>query len=443
MIIRRLTLSAAFLLLAVPALFGQPRQPELPPLRFDTVSELNANPSLSGGLHCMYPEDQPRPTPPPAGYEPFYISHIGRHGARYPLGETVYTDVLDVFRKASAEGTLTPAGEEFLAAYSEFCPKVAHREGELTRKGQEQHRRIVRQMYRDYPAVFAGPTRAAAVSTHIHRVIVSMFCFLDEARRLDPDLEWDADYGKIYLPYLLPLHEQSPQYTPAPPVPDSVIAASKRVQDSFADPVKILSHWFAAPAALGVDPGQMLYDMHTIYSTFDNLDIEVPQTLWTMFGPEDRRRIWERDNYRWYQQMGRAPGVSNKAVDDMSATVRDFIEKAGSDWRDGVALRLRFTHDSALAPLLAYMDVNGMGAVVNEPSEVKKYWRSYDIPMACNLQLVFFRKGGGASSDGSDILVQVLLNGTEASLPVPAACPGFYRWSDFVSYYSPHDNEAH
>ena len=134
--------SLAALLLACTCAFAQ--QP-----RYDTSADIYAHIEYAGGVHTMYPTGQPSPTPAPEGYKPFYISHIGRHGARYPLGETVYTDILDAFTDARERGLLTPQGEEFYQVYSEFYPKVARREGELTLKGQEQHRQIVRQMDRD------------------------------------------------------------------------------------------------------------------------------------------------------------------------------------------------------------------------------------------------------------------------------------------------------
>lgn len=41
--------------------------------------------------------------------------------------------------------------------------------------------------------------------------------------------------------------------------------------------------------------------------------------------------------------------------------------------------------------------------------------------------MVFFR----SKRHPEDILIQVLLNGFCAILPLPEAAPGFYRWRDF------------
>ena len=115
----------------------------------------------------------------------------------------------------------------------------------------------------------------------------------------------------------------------------------------------------------------------------------------------------------------------------MSVTVKDIIDKFKEDVDDGVSMRLRFSHDTALMPLLSYLGVNGMDVVEADPRNLEKAWRNYDIPMACNLQIVFFRN----RKSPEDILIQVLLNGFCATLPLPEAAPGFYRWSDFKARF--------
>ena len=90
------------------------------PARHETRGEIMADIERAGGVHYMYPEDQPKPTAAPKGYKPFYISHLGRHGARYALGSTVYRDLLEVWTKGHENGWLTPKGEELYKAYVEW-----------------------------------------------------------------------------------------------------------------------------------------------------------------------------------------------------------------------------------------------------------------------------------------------------------------------------------
>lgn len=52
--------------------------------------DIKANISLAGSNYLAYPGPQKQLTATPAGYEPFYISHYGRHGSRYVIGKDAY-----------------------------------------------------------------------------------------------------------------------------------------------------------------------------------------------------------------------------------------------------------------------------------------------------------------------------------------------------------------
>lgn len=392
--------------------------------QYDTRAEIMADIEKTGGVHYMYPMNQPAPTAPPRGYKPFYISHVGRHGARFALGGTVYEELRDIWSQAHQQGLLTPEGEIFYQAYSRYYPQLARREGNLTHKGQEQHRYIAHSLYRNYPEVFKGATHASAVSTVSHRVIVSMFSFLSELDNLDADFTFDADYGYPYQYYLLP------------DVIDSREDRGGREQyqrfmEQVLDLDSMLARWFTQPEAVVKDKFQFCYDLHTMVSTMDNLDFPPEEVLYKLFTPEERYAIWRVKNFREYQLLGRSPDTENLRVKAMKALLKDFVQKAEQDWKSGVQLRLRFAHDSTLMPLLSLLDVNGMGIRLEDPYWVENYWRTFDIPMAANFQLVFFR-----SKNNSDILVQVLLNGFEATLPMNMVAPGsFYSWKQVKNLF--------
>ena len=381
----------------------------------------------AGGVHYLYPTNQPAPTSAPKGYKAFYVSHVGRHGARYALGGSVYEDQLAVWTRGHEKGWLTPAGEVFYQAYKEFYPAIALREGNLTQKGQGQHRYIASRIYKNYPSVFKGKTHAEAVSTVSHRVIVSMFSFLSELDNLDRDFTFGADYGQPYQSYLLPdvIDSGAERHGEAE-------VKFTRFRDEVLDLDALLGKWFTRPDSLVTNKYKFCADLHTVVSTLDNTDAPVvPEALYSVYTPQERYSLWRVNNYRDYQLLGRSPDTENLRMKAMLALLKDFVEKADEDIRSGrVQLRLRFAHDSTLMPLLSLMDVNGMGASIENPYEVEKAWQNYNVPMACNFQLVFFK-----SKKNPDILVQVLLNGFEARLPFPEAAPGFYRWQDFKAYY--------
>ena len=395
----------------------------------DSRAEVMADVERAGGTYYLYPTDQPAPTPAPKGYRPFYVSHVGRHGSRFALGSKIYEELLEIWTGGHEQGWLTPQGEAVYEAFTALYPSIARREGNLTHKGQAQHRYIASQIFKNYPAVFKGPTRAEAVSTVSHRVIVSMFSFLRELDALDRDFSYDVDYGQPYQSYLLPdvIDSDADRTEQAGQKFDSFLASI--LAEGEVDLEAMLGRWISQPDSLLPDTEARLDfcdGMHTFVSSLDNLDVPVPEVFYSLFSPEERYAIWRLDTNGAYAPLGRSPDTQNLRVQAMQALWDDFRDKAEADWANGVQLRLRFAHDSTLMPLLSLLDVNGMGARIEDPAQVEQYWRSFDIPMACNLQFIFFK-----SKKNPDILVQVLLNGREATLPLPMAVPGsFYRWDE-------------
>ena len=118
---------------------------------------------------------------------------------------------------------------------------------------------------------------------------------------------------------------------------------------------------------------------------------------------------------------------------EMIPILKDIIRKA-EDVINGSTDRLadlRFGHDTCLGPLTVLMGINGADIDPEDPYEVKYCYQNWETCMASNIQLVFYRKSGS-----DDILLKCLLNGAEATLPVPTSQAPYYRWSDFRDYYN-------
>ena len=65
-----------------------------------------------------------------------------------------------------------------------------------------------------------------------------------------------------------------------------------------------------------------------------------------------------------------------------------------------------------------------------------EHWQDYNIiPKACNIQMVFYRPVGTTGNDADKILVKVLFNEHEATLPFTPVTGPYYRWTDLKTYY--------
>ena len=86
-----------------------------------------------------------------------------------------------------------------------------------------------------------------------------------------------------------------------------------------------------------------------------------------------------------------------------------------------------------MLPLACLLELDSCGVQVSDLDQLDTHWRNYRIfPMACNIQLVFYRPAKGAKGD---ILVKALLNERETSLPVKTNRYPYYRWADLRQYY--------
>lgn len=400
--------------------------------RYDTGTELMENPAGLCSDYGMYSFEEHRLSPAPSGYKPFYISYFGRHGARFALSDDIYENVRKVLLDAHNAGKLNDRGERLWKEYEEFYPSVAHRGGDLTPKGQEQLRRIAGIMYRNFPQVFKGRTVASILSTPIPRTMLTMFSFVDELRGLDKDFSFTVDAGRCYFPILEPNKSISPVKVKVP-LPDEAVKSAEKFAADKIDAKAFCSKFFNDTDYLEAAYGMWKFESNMRNIVCDVRCLEgVPEdTFSDVFTTEELFGIWEVRNYNGYIYMGRTPLSDNKNCINNSSILRSIIEQADADIESGERqLCLRFSHDSALLPLMCFMRLDNFGAVVDDPEEVKNYWRSDFIPMAANLQLIFYR-----SRKSADILVKVLFNGSEASLPLPEAAPSFYRWTEFKTYY--------
>ena len=111
----------------------------------------------------------------------------------------------------------------------------------------------------------------------------------------------------------------------------------------------------------------------------------------------------------------------------------DIVSRAGEDMAAGEpSVRLRFGHDGCIMALLTLMRIDGWTTPVTDPAKIKDVWQVHRIPMAANMQFVFYRN----KKNPDDVLVRVLLNEKELRLPLPGDRAPYYRWEDFRDFYA-------
>ena len=426
---KKLSSLLAIILLAVcNTLSG--RTPENAP-KLSVEETLRAAPEKAGGLMYVYDykEDAPM-TPAPKGYKPFYVSHFGRHGARYATG-TQYKLVKKVLDKAKADGSLTERGERLHEDYTAFYEKAIYHDGELSEVGIEQQRTIAGRLGRRFPEVFKGKTHAVAISTPSHRVILSMASFLDALQEMDRSFTVEESYSEAYSPVL------RPNWSPlAKDRPDKMDKLTEQYIPYFNETVdvegimgRILLNPMETVKRLNINAERFLCNLFDIVN--GNGCLRDEEAVYDgIFTEADLipfiRAAWFRD----YLFLTRYKGSPSLFPDYAAYTLKDILDRADEDIASGdVQLRLRFSHDSSLIPFMALLNVDGLGETASTPEEALDIFPLWEMPMGGSLQLVFYRRGAK-----DDILVKLLRNEREASLPVDSVEGPYYRWTDVSEY---------
>ncbi len=394
--------------------------------------DFKANPKLSANNYQAYPVDGfPAITPAPAGYEPFFINHYGRHGSRWLINDNKYAYPLQMLEKGERYGKLTPRGQEVLDILRQVYDASRGRLGELSDIGAEQHQGIARRMYQNFPQVFQDGAPVVARSTIVIRCILSMQNEVDMLASLNPRLDITTDASQATMYYM--------NYSDSvvKPLRASQADLLKKYREKWINPKGMLKKLFKdqrfAKDSVDDPRKMMLYLMEVTgnmqsHHQFENVN------LYDLFSANDIYNVWRYNNASWYITSGETP-LTQCRVDYMEANLlRNFIEDADhatttDDPAPGASLR--FGHESVVLPLCCLMGLNGADYRTTDLETLDQHWQTYKIfPMAANIQFVYFRKAGS-----DDILMLPLLNEREATLPVQTDVAPYYHWSDVRDYF--------
>ena len=385
--------------------------------------------TLSASNYVAYRGPQKQLSPAPKGYKPFYLSHYGRHGSRYMIGKAAYDVPYFSLLKAKQEGKLTPKGEETLRKVALIREDAKGRDGELTPLGALQHQGITQRMMERFPEIFAGKTNVEARSTVVIRCILSMENGLQQLLRMNPQLHifHDASYHDMYY-----MNQPDKRL-------DSLknCIGRKVVQEELTSKhdnyKRVMEELFNDPAwvKLNINQRDLNHKLYEMAGAIQGTELRGKVSLYDLFTQAELYDNWVVSNSWWQMSYGNSPYTGNVQPYSQRNLLRDIIEKADSC----IALphpgaTLRYGHDTMVTPLTCLLNLNGYGSEIKDPEKIATQWFDYKItPMATNLQFVFYRK---AKSD--DILVKVLLNEDEATLPIKSDVTPYYHWNDFKAY---------
>ena len=392
-------------------------------------TELLAHLDLASGNYCNYPNPSGHVTPAPDGYEPFYVTHYGRHGARYMTGDEHYEYTIAKMDTARSLGLLTPYGEDVLRRLNIAAENARQRAGDLTPLGGRQHRAIAHRLYTNYPSLMSQPISVKANSSTVRRCMLSMANFCQELLTMNPKLDITMDASEHDMYYIIP---NDSIYLPE----SETDAALYEKLDSFRHQMLNGRHQFemlftdTEQAGQFIDHYQFTDGLWNIAADMDCLP-ELGLSFKDLFTDDEYIDGFRAYNASWCLWEGLMPGAQHSyyAIYPLLKNVLDEADQMLASGKSGV--RLRFGHDSVVLPFAFILGVKEAIGGTDDMDDLHNHFALFRlIPMAGNIQLIFFRK-----QDSDDILVKFLMNENETSIPIATDCYPFYHWKDVSAYY--------
>ena len=387
--------------------------------------------NLSGSNYVAYRGPQKKLTPAPKGYTPFYLSHYGRHGSRYMIGNAAYDVPYYALLKADSAGMLTAKGKDVLRRVTLIRQEAQGRDGELTPLGALQHQGITRRMIERFPEIFAGKTNIEARSTVVIRCILSMENGLQQLLRINPQLHvfHDASYHDMYYMNQDDKHLDSLKNSPARKEAMKILMSKHdnykhSMQGLFSDSV-----W----ADKNINLRDLSHKLFKMACSIQGTELRGKVSLYDLFNEDEIYDNWVITNASWQMNYGYAPTTGNVQPYSQRNLLCNIIQQADSCLAlEHPGATLRYGHDTMVTPLTCLLDLNGYGEEITNPDEIAQKWFDYKItPMATNIQFVFYRK----NKNDKDVIFKVLLNEDEATLPIKTDMAPYYHWKDFKTYY--------
>ena len=388
------------------------------------LDQLKANPRKAYGNDYPYRQEDVRLTKAPKGYKAFYISHYARHGSRYYWSDHLYHYLDTLLTTARQQHQLTPRGEKFCDSFMAVKDELMTGVSELTEVGWQQHQGIARTMYNRFPEVFKRGGDVLAISSLSGRCVISMSAFCQELVQCNPKLEIREQSSRFTLDGVVPTDRQNPARREFPRVRPRFEQHRDQFKHESTLRQDITARVFTSTEGLKGNPGRIGSELLNLYTSLPSIGHE--GMMDGIVSDEELVGEWEASN------LGSYSWVFGPQY-EMIPILEDIIAKADAviSGRVKRVADLRFGHDTCIGPLTVLMGINGADRDPEDPYEVKNCYQNWNTCKASNIQLIFYRGKGGAD----DVLVKCLLNGCEASLPVPTTNYPYYRWSDFRSFY--------
>ena len=399
----------------------------------DVIKEMKADINRAAGMFYTRPVGKmPKDTPPPAGKKPFYINHYGCPGAYYLDKSEYYTETYAIFAKADSLGKLTPLGKDVFRRIRLLCEDAKGRYGELTEKGAQQSRALVKQMVERFPDMFTAKGYYSVRSVVENRCILTMQEGLLQLSAMQQPLTARSRVSFQEKPFMDP----EDKLLISQRLDSLTMVRFDRFKMLNSDDGRLMNALFNDQnyVITNIDANDLGRQLYILAGDVQHTDIAGVVTLYDIFTPQELHRQWRRQNAWHYINYGGCTLNGGYQPYLQRALLRNMMHMGDSVMkRYNPLMHLRYTHANVVMSLACLMDLDGYGLHTENLDSLEAYgWANYRIaPLGGSIEMIHYRSERG----DPDVLVKVLLNGHEARLPIETDCAPYYHWNDVKRYY--------
>ena len=359
---------------------------------------------------------------------PFYVNHLGRHGARFPTSGKALNRVKEILELAQRENRLTSGGVTLLSTIQNLSETFDGQWGKLSVVGEEEQRGIARRMIERYPQLFSDSVKVQAIATYVPRCIHSMDAFLACMVEFNSPLHIQRNEGKQYND-ILRFFDLNQSYVDYKENGDWRPIYETFVRRKISSASVMENFFLESGQETDKEAEEFVMALFSIAAILP--DTGTPINLDGLFTIGEWDNYWQTQNLRQYMSKSSSPIGRMLPVAIAWPLLSEFIHSADEaiKGKSDTRANFRFAHAETVIPFVALMGIEGTDVKVVVPDSVSKYWKDYEIaPMAANVQWIFYH------DKAREIWVKFLLNEKEMTLPVSTSRFPYYRWETVCMY---------
>ena len=360
--------------------------------------EVKADINRAAGMFYARSTSKPhKDTPAPKGKKPFYINHYGCPGPYYLDKSEYYTETYAVFTKAD-----------------------------------QQSRALVKQMIDRFPDMFTPKGYYSVRSVVENRCIMTMQEGLLQLSSSLRPIVARSKASQQERRFMDPVDDELTSQRI-----DSLTSITyERFTDLNTNDNRLMSSLFNDMnyVMTSIDAAKLSKQLFILAGNVQHSSYAGVFSLFDIFTPEEIHRHWRKQNAWHYINYGGCKLNGGWQAYLQRSTLRNMIHMGDSMIkRYNPLMHLRYTHANVIMSLACLMDLNGYGLHTANLDSLEDYgWANFRIaPLGGSIMMIHYR----TDRDDPDVLVKVLLNGEEATLPIPTDCAPYYHWQDVKRYY--------